>query len=425
MSQNAQNSHSKAIFMLHFLIIVLLFVLLGRYSSTIPVANLDFKEWIPLPRNKHLYTQTYKRANNTIPTARKEQIHAYCRATGVPEPTADSSVQLIYNNKFNISYFDMPKIGSTFIKQMFSALEYGSTNAKDKFGTTRKMVHKEFLGQGKQFYFNRTLDKMVTIVAVRNPYSRLFAAFVDKVYLPNSIHFVSNILAYKQRNTASGLINHTTVSRSDPRGLSLTFQDFLNYALDPRKWNNFMFNHYEPCFPRLNHLICNSDNYIVVKQETFETDIKNALQAVGVDKAEHKTYDSIIKSLHDSRIEDSIPGIIQVTFDNAKDYAKTWTGKIVAKRLWNSFQIQGFISKHIPFPKKYFKSEKSYSNVDFISKVFLREMKGRMLSRKGTIEQRKEAMLSAYKGLTEDVIRNIQNMYRDDFEAFGYNKTLT
>ncbi|XP_045205447.2 uncharacterized protein LOC123557807 [Mercenaria mercenaria] len=425
MKQNVQNSHSKTAFLLIFIILFLLSFILGRYSSTIPVSNIGTKEWFPLPQNKQRPTQTYKNIHDTIQKTRKEEIHAYCRATGVPKPAANDSVQLIFNNKYNISYLDIPKIGSTFIKQMFSVLEIGPSYAKDNFSIPRSIVHKKFLDQGKQFYFNSTLDKMLTIVAVRNPYSRLFATFVDKVYLPNKINLVSNITAYKQRHISRDLVNNSRANQGNSRGLSLTFQDFLNYALDPSIKNKSLFNHYGPCFPQLKYLICNSNAYSVVKQETFETDIKYALQAVGVDKAEHETYYTIIKSLHDSRIEDSIPGIIKVTFDNAKKYVKIWTGRIVATRLWHSFQIQGFISKHIPFPEKYFESESTYSNVSFVLNVFLREMKGRMLSRTETFDQRKEIMLNAYKQLSTNVIQNIQRTYNDDFKAFGYDKTLT
>ncbi|XP_053376644.1 carbohydrate sulfotransferase 11-like [Mercenaria mercenaria] len=331
---------------------------------------------------------------------------------------------MAHNSKFNVSYIAIPKIGSTFLKQMFFVLKYGPTYANQSFSTPRNIVHINFIGQRKRLYFYSSLEETVTVVAVRNPFSRLFSAYIDKVYLPNCIRLLTDILAYKHRHNTIHAENYTPSDQNDKQGLTITFLDFLNYALDPFQKKKIFWDHYEPCFPQLKKLICNSKRYIVVKQETFEADITYVLQSLGVNRTEHETYNIITRSLYESRVEDSIPGIIKETFAHAKENAKLWTGHIVAERLWHSFQIQGLIDQQIPFPETYFNFKLAYSNVSFILDVFLKVMQGGKLSRAASLEQRKEAMLSAYKALPKHVIQNVNDMYDCDFKAFGYNTTL-
>ncbi|XP_045207595.2 uncharacterized protein LOC123559659 [Mercenaria mercenaria] len=416
----------KKTFGLHLFIATTLLVFYqGTYISTMSRLKLDFNERFYLSPKGNVQHQagTTKNINKVIQKKRKDAIFAYCKAARVRQISANKSVQLIYSNQFNLSYFAIPKIGSTFIMQMFSVIRYGLTYAESNFSIPRNKVHST-AQKRKLYFYNRTLEETVTIIPVRNPYSRLFSVFVDKVLLPNSIPFRLEILAQKQLRTLRDLTNLTQPGRIYSSGLSVSFQDFLDYALNPSIDKKLLYRHYDSCFARLKSLICNSNHYIIVKQETFETDIQYVLQFVGVDKAEPNTYYRILKSLHESRVEDSIPGLIKVTFFFAEKYAELWTGPIVAELLWQSFQIQGYVSKHLPFPKRYFNNKFIYMNANITSGIFLREMKKGKLSRIQSMKQRKKAMITAYRGLPKTVLRKIQTTYDCDFEAFGYDRKL-
>ncbi|XP_045187550.2 uncharacterized protein LOC123545274 [Mercenaria mercenaria] len=415
----------KTVFLFLFITVFLLVYIKGANFLAISKLGIDVKKWFLLSQindSRH-QLQTFKMINIEIQKKRKDDIYAYCKATRVPKTSANSTVPLIYNNNYSLCYFDMPKIGSTFIKQMFSVLKHGVEYAKNNFSISRNKVHSGVQTR-ERFHYNDTLEKTLTIVPVRNPYSRLFSAFIDKVYLLSSVDLRLKIIANKYQYSLSDLKDLAQPGYNYTSELSVTFQDFLDYALSPRAEKNILYDHYSRCFTRLQLLICNSNRYIVVKQESFETDIQHVLQSVGIDTAQPKIYNRIIKSLHESRVEDNIPGIVKVTFHFAGRHAELWNGPIVAERLWHSFQIQGYVSKNTPFPKRYFNSKNTYMNSNTTLTIFLHEMQKGKLSRSESLIQRKEAMLNAYKCLPKSVIRKIQALYDCDFKAFGYDKTL-
>ena len=193
-----------------------------------------------------------------------------------------------YNSstKYNFNYCKVPKAGCTFWTEVFAILRKGAS--EDVFLLSRHDVHFK-LGKQERIKFEMaTKYGSRTVLVSRDPYSRLFSAFIDKVFLPKNIAFG---IAKRLRKTNDSCAN------------DLTFEEFLTDILTSVRGGQKLNIHWTPivnlCKP------CDVNAFAVVKQETFTADVEYVLKEVGIARDE---FEVIYDALHDHKIEASIPG---------------------------------------------------------------------------------------------------------------------
>ena len=241
----------------------------------------------------------------------------------------------------------------------------------------------------------------------RNPYSRLYSAYIDKIYL--GLRFLQ---------TFKSILNdvpHTDIKCPT----DITFDDFLRFVVKSAKKNSTMNPHWAPIFSLC--LPCEVNQYRLVKQESFSRDVECIMKELNIEPSK---YNMMIEALHDHRIEATLPGIVETVY--AKHYSKEnflscigWVG--VAKRIWKSFQIQGYIDENIKFPVEKFVSEEQYANGAYLTELILETTKRCPLTKQSSKMQRQQALASAYMTVSQETISDIKYIYQEDFLLYGYD----
>ena len=249
----------------------------------------------------------------------------------------------------------------------------------------------------------KTFSPRVILVS-RNPYSRLYSAYVDKIYL--GLRFIQTFL--------------NDVPRTEIKcPTDITFDDFLRYVVKAATKNKTLNPHWAPIFSLC--LPCEVNQYRLVKQESFSRDVECIMKELNIEPSK---YNMMIDALHDHRIEATLPGIVKTVYfrqKSRKDFLSCigWVG--VAKRIWKSFQIQGYIDENINFPVEKFVSEEQYANGTYLTELILETTKRRPLTKKNSKMQRRQALVSAYRTVSEETISDIKYIYQEDFLLYGYD----
>lgn len=292
---------------------------------------------------------------------------------------------------------------------MFMVLIRGKEKAESIFNTARMHVHSSSGDIFQKLNASVIRDAFV-IVPTRNPYTRLYSAYVDKVYLPISVHLAKAV---------GGVARNKS-----PCGRNQTFVDFLKYALRPMK-GRILANHYDSPYKAVYMFLCGLKNFMLIQQETFSEDVELALQIAGVDKEE---FDIIYEKLHGQRAEATIPGIVQTIYMHSRRLQTScYPGPEVARRTWRAFQIQGFIHADIDFPEHEFESKSDkdlYADTDHVTQIILKYAKIRPMTSAERRAQRRDTLLEAYSTVDHATLRKIQDFYAMDFEMYQYDIDL-
>ena len=92
----------------------------------------------------------------------------------------------------------------------------------------------------------------------------------------------------------------------------------------------------------------------------------------------------------------------------------------LARRLWTAFQFQGYIKDDLPFPSNIIKTDGKAASLDFLMKVMLETIKKHPLSHNESKLQRQRALVKAFQGMSQDILDQIKELYKQDFILFDY-----
>ena len=319
--------------------------------------------------------------------------------------TGKSSLLYYYSSEYNFSYCTVPKAGCSFWTQVFAILRKGTEQSGKVFGMTRKNIHRKLNNGNRLNFGSETRLNSQSVLVSRDPFSRLFSAFIDKMFLPLFYRAAIQIVK-RQRN----LEYNTPTCAND-----ITFQEFLNDLIKNAYQGRTLDRHWAPiislCKP------CEVNALSLVKQESFSTDVEYTLKEIGISD---EAYAVIHDALHDHRIEFTIPGIVQTVLTLSYSSRRCMTRIDVARRIWKSFQIQGYLKDNIPFPRSFLNTETKAKSAKYLSDVILRTIRDNPLTSDESKRQRRHALEMAYKRISERTIGYIQEIYKQDFVLFDY-----
>ena len=204
--------------------------------------------------------------------------------------------------KYNFTVCKVPKVRSTFWVQLMSVIERGIKVGTSLFSKMRSRVH------GATDALRTTVDTARherTILISRDPYSRIFSAYIDKIYLPImfSVNFRIRGLPYNKKWL------------TDNCPIDVSFQEFLENIVMPARGHRISDQHWNPisatCHP------CEVKPFLLVKQESFAKDVELVLHAVNVTQEEKAL---ILGALKGNRIELTLPGLVETVYGYAKKY---------------------------------------------------------------------------------------------------------
>ena len=385
-----------------------------KEQTKLYAGSLYFDSNLPVPRHKRL---EYLDKFHDIP---KENVNGkilthYSGTSYIP-----SSQRYLCNNEYDFCICSVPKSGCTFWSQIFQVLGADEYSYDSIFNKPRILVHQpgfKYSAEFKDVVRNNTR----TILIARDPYSRLYSAFIDKVYLPSS----GNMYAKHILNRLSRIYGRQFEESDKCKLSNVTFQDFLTYvAIEARADTSYdnMNIHWRPistlCRP------CLVNPLAIVKQESFSEDVEHVLSILEIDS---KKYDFLIDALHNRSSDIRMKELVRnfelfqrVRQRKRRKYSCNRSSE-VASRLWHALKIQGYIDKSAPFPDllKSFESENYYwRTVQNLIATIRDQYPMNSLEVK---QQRRSYLVDAYKTIDKHTIGEIQFIYRSDFELYNYD----
>ena len=301
--------------------------------------------------------------------------------------------------KFNVAYCKVPKVASTFMMEMFEIL----TSGHSEVNQSRISVH----SRTDVAQLNRT-NIWPTVTAARNPYSRLYSAYVDKILLPNMFNTTKHIKAQLA-------VNNVTVTGSGcPDDIS--FEEFLLYINLTARSPVILNRHWAPV-NSLCHM-CNNINRMIIKQETFTEDIEKLMGVLNVSES---SASHVTDLMGKKRLHSTIPGIVKAVFSFRPEFSDCLTDMQVMKKLWLSFQIQGYLNNDQRFPRESIEELPTKELADYFSEFVIKRAEESALTSETSKAQRDRYLTDAYASVSETTLEEIKRLYQADFIMFQYS----
>ncbi|XP_064611854.1 carbohydrate sulfotransferase 11-like [Liolophura sinensis] len=342
-------------------------------------------------------TYSMQQARNAERVSRVREV---CDALGRPTSTQDtrSRLLIVRSRKFAICY--VPKAGCTFWKRLILALQVNKT---DIFEFTKNQAHSQSIDSvlkiPKFDAAYKFLSEATRVMFVRDPYSRLYSAYVDKFYLGDFWAMGRRIIQLVRRNATR---------ESLACGHDLTFEEFLRYALKV-SGDQSVQGPDEHWFPisKLCHP-CTFDYHIIGKQETFSDDRDYVMDTVGISGLVN------LSSTTEILARDGMKQTVDMAWDKL---AKCMSRKDFCRRMWTSYITQGYIHSSQSFPEE--RINQNTSKEGFL-KLAMEAYHQNPPTAEERKKQRQEAMINAYTTVSPKLLEQIRHVYDLDFQLFNY-----
>ncbi|XP_059140505.1 carbohydrate sulfotransferase 12-like, partial [Physella acuta] len=285
-----------------------------------------------------------------------------------------------------------------FTHPMRSPFDINSTFIYDIFKKTITVKEK---GDALKKLWNQSIKQLY----VRDPYSRLFSAYVDKILTPNPYYW--RLWGVPALPKPAGKNN--TASKATRCANSVTFPQFVNFALTKLGQSD---HHLTPinrlCTP------CAVNYTIIGKMETFRRDTLQLLALLNITEKQME-FQRRSEDASSNDIGDALdPSWLKFTLRCIKK-------ENIIRRIWRKLQIRGIISWRIPYdldPDKALTMTRS---------SLIAHMENVMSTSTNLTElklQKRQAMLEAFASLKSSHLEKIKKVYQNDFLMFGYEPNM-
>ena len=336
---------------------------------------------------------------------RFQRMKNYCQTFLKRNPIDYENMWLV-DQKYKTLFCALAKVGSTFWNHVFHILRNGNDSFASPFSLNPAFY--EYLNHALATSANATItldmvrNHYLKVLFVREPYRRLFSAYVDKLVQPHAYYWngTGKHITYhsKKRNKMNMACGH-----------NVSFEDVVNYVIHAETTLSHRDIHFAPMYQQCN--ICALDYQIIGKMETFHEDsvfFLNSIKATGAGIAmgnwteEHNINYITEKCIFAFKIK------------NTSEQCMPFQDLL--KRQWRAFQIVGLISKDFYFPF----ANGSSNNITLAeyTRVIISAYTRSGSSAKANKE---EAFIQAYASLSKGALENLRDIFLLDFELFGYN----
>ncbi|XP_064615308.1 carbohydrate sulfotransferase 11-like [Liolophura sinensis] len=314
------------------------------------------------------------------------------------------AINFSIDRKNGLIYCDIPKVASTFWKRVLQIVS-GKRQKNDVFDIPAWAAHAGLLEtfQNKGFdEIHELLSISTKFMFVREPYSRLFSGYIDKIFTPRPAYMGTRI---KIKNF--GMRGNETKVTPDC-ALDITFTDFVVYVVGTLEENTDRNAHFVPMYDMCRP--CEVQFDIIGKMETFNEDATYIFKKKG--------FPASIQ-LDDQRNDlDSITDIVDSTFAEKEGMEKCLPFGKALEYVWKKAVIRGILSKEESMPKRFI-DQSNFTREDF--KKAMMDAYHRSSKNPDRVNNRKEALVEAMRSVPKDVLQKYQKLFRPDFEIFGYD----
>ena len=300
----------------------------------------------------------------------------------------------------NLSYCMVQKAGCTVYKRLFKYFKHPkwpSSFGKYETHFVESKLYPQFSKKDSSFVM-----KSLRGMTVRNPYTRLWSAYIDKFILPDFWALRGRMIIKQFRQKPS--------EKSLQCGHDVTFGEFVKYVISTghNMTNVNQDRHWMPasdiCDP------CVFKPELINKQESFLDDLKYTLQKANL---QHMMPKLIAKDPVDYEIRDEI----NYNFKMHYKFKNCTDKQGLAERIWTAFKLNGYIPAKEPFPETIkndtIKAESLYEMVKSVRALWQK-------NKDKTRSARRLALQTAYSQIPEEDKEKLRELYKYDFELFGY-----
>jgi hypothetical protein len=310
----------------------------------------------------------------------------------------------------SVRYCPIEKTGTTKWRATFKAITDAmkennvsasgfSAHLNPKYGYTgQPLKRQEAVAQHRP----ELQDSEKSFVFVRDPYKRLFSAYVDKLFSPNCL-FWSATGRYIVRN-----FRNRPSEKSMMCGHDVTFPEFVRYVIHAQSTGEHRDGHFIPAHDHCK--LCEIPYDYIGHLETYRKDAAYLMKVMQVPVEYKEDFDQM--------------GLSNPAFMVFKFFRKCipncMTMDEAARRLWKKYQIRGLISRLLPFPLTPDQAEKidkdefvDVATQSHINSGDLRDVR----------QQTKEAIKEAYSFVPLADRLKLRQVFFLDFEMFGYHLT--
>lgn len=350
---------------------------------------------------------------------RQETIRKFCAAQH-PNYTIPSTIRryFSFSERYRLVYCSIQKVGSSFWLQVMKWL-IGQRKAESFFGV--KTFHHSTGIRGYYSFLNKTeaetaklLRSYKKFLFVRDPLSRIFSAYMDKVFVPDPrMFFLAGRRRVRQGKAEEGVGEEGGEGGSDWRKclLNVTFQAFLTAITSGGKQDPHWYSMHRHCEP------CSVDFDYIGRMETFIADTEFILGQMGVNLSFLPPRDDSFDSENDlMALRDLAHRVLHIAYKRGCP-SETFMCQVF-RRIWVTLLTRGFISKDVayPFPER---RCAGINETSFIEKLV--EAYRQSGNRAERMRQRQEALMEAYCRVPRWLLRKVEEYVRDDCAMFGYN----
>ncbi|KAK3099873.1 hypothetical protein FSP39_011026 [Pinctada imbricata] len=344
------------------------------------------------------------RKNNAEIINRRVPLHNLCN-TALDLREKVDRYEISGSGKYNFSYCMVYKAATTTWLRIIRFLNGEDLSLKSPFDSSKYRTHyynaSKFIPYFKYNQNQDFLDNSLRVMTVRDPYTRLWSAYIDKFLLPDFWHTrgrcIVNLLRKRKADQTSLRCGH-----------NVTFKEFVEYVVSPneesKRWHQD--KHWIPATE-----MCRLDQFkphIILKQENLRKDIFKIFKKLNLPASIDKTSS---EDLTDYEMMDQLDYVFKVSNFDCVSPAT------LGERIWKAFQYNSYIPLEIMYPKDEFHNNLTMENMRSV----LRSRRESWLVKSEVKKlQKREAMISAYKTVPLKTLYELRNYYKDDFKAFGY-----
>lgn len=348
-------------------------------------------------------SERFKARRNVLSTecdaAKEREAYKTCEETDVKQ-------NLKVSKRSKIVYCAIEKAGSTFWKRILYLIGENS-NASNP--TCINHTQADYGNNSFSDMLDKTWEEIEdifkvskTIMFVRNPYSRLFSAWLDKFYSPNVDYWniSGRIIAKHQRG------NYEDKCTSD-----ITFPEFVNHTADAIiSTNQCVDRHFSPNYKHCNPCKLRFD--YIGKYETMKDDTLFIIKALNL------TNVVTFSDFEDDAANDAITDAADWAFYQKDKLTECGiTFQCALFKVWQRLQSRGYISCKKSFPFLQGKVEINQEEFEALLKSAHSET-----SLEEAFSNRRESLSQALASLPENVLKKVQTAFGKDFDIFGYER---
>ena len=254
---------------------------------------------------------------------------------------------------------------------------------------------------------NKKYSDYMKITFTRDPFQKVFSAYVDKVY--------RTFIEGTNRKIVQGTSSSRTRGQTSIAPISLlnvSFSQTLEYVISGRADDHYKYQH---AFCDVCHV-----NYDVIgKMETFNDDVKYFLTSVN-----RPDVFKAIGNIDSNNARKIVIDTVVTTFERTITPTRSCQFKdVLLRRVWSMFQIRGYVSDDAKFPFINSNETCPVSRSEFEELVLIALSNSGIgaAASEALKAQKKNYFLQAFRSVPLSVLKRYRDHVRVDCQLFEYD----